>query len=126
VALGRGGRVYVADRENERVQVFDTTGRFLAQWRSDALGKPFALVPGPAGTRWAGVWLVADGGRAEYANAPNARSGVAVVGHDGTVRARFAELGRDALAPLRPHALAVGPDGAVYVAGLRLAKFVCR
>jgi peptidylamidoglycolate lyase len=126
VTLGRGGRVYVADRENQRVQIFDTTGRFLGQWRSDALGKPFALAGGPVGTRWAGTWLVADGGRAGYADDANAPSGVAVVGPDGAVRARFAEPGRDALAPLRPHALAVGADGAVYVAGLRLAKFTCR
>ena len=129
VALGADGRVYVADRENERVQVFGPTGRFLAEWRSDALGKPFALVPGPAGTRWAGFWLVADGGRAGYFDDANARSGVAVVAvvaEDGVVRGRVAELGRDAIAPLRPHALAVGADGALYVAGLRLAKFMCQ
>jgi peptidylamidoglycolate lyase len=126
VALGPDGRVYVADRENERLQVFDTAGHFVAQWKSDALGKPFAVARGPEGTRWAGTWLVADGGRSDYSAHPDAPSGVAVVGPDGAVRARFAEPGRDALAPLRPHALAVGPDGAVYVAGLRLAKFVCR
>jgi DNA-binding beta-propeller fold protein YncE len=118
--------VYVADRENARVQLFDAAGRFVAQWKSDALGKPFAVARGPAGTRWSGTWLVADGGRSGYATDPRATSGVAVVGPDGAVRARFAEVGRDATAPLRPHALAVGPDGAVYVAGLRLAKFVCR
>jgi peptidylamidoglycolate lyase len=126
VTLGPGRRVYVADRENARVQLFDATGRFVAQWKSDALGKPFAVARGPAGTRWSGTWLVADGGRSGYATDPRATSGVAVVGPDGAVRARFAEVGRDATAPLRPHALAVGPDGAVYVAGLRLAKFVCR
>lgn len=126
VALGADGRVYVADRENERVQLFDATGRFVGQWHSDALGKPFAVARGPAGTPWAGAWLVADGGRGDYFGDATARSGVVVVAPDGAVRARFAELGRDALAPLRPHALAVGRDGAVYVAGLRLAKFICR
>lgn len=125
VALGERGRVYVADRENERVQVFDTIGRVIAQWKSDALGKPFALARGPAGTRWAGTWLVADGGRADYVAEPNAPSGIAVVGADGVVHARFGEPGRGVLAPLRPHALAIGKDGAVYVAGLRLAKFIC-
>lgn len=126
VALDTAGRVYVADRENERVQLFDSTGRYLSEWRSDTLGKPFALLRGPAGTRWVADWLVADGGRGGYFDDPRARSGIAVVAPDGAVRARFAELGRDALAPLRPHALAVGRDGAVYVSGLRLAKFVCR
>jgi DNA-binding beta-propeller fold protein YncE len=26
------GRVYVTDRENRRIQVFDSTGKFLDQW----------------------------------------------------------------------------------------------
>jgi DNA-binding beta-propeller fold protein YncE len=28
----RKGRVYVSDRDNERIQVFDPDGRFLSQW----------------------------------------------------------------------------------------------
>src|SRR6266496_2418583 len=35
------GRVYVGDRENDRVQVFDAEGRFLAQWQG--IGAPFGL-----------------------------------------------------------------------------------
>lgn len=33
LAIDAGGRVYVADRSNSRIQVFDLEGRFLAQWR---------------------------------------------------------------------------------------------
>ena len=33
IALDSEGRVYVADRSNARVQVFDQDGTFLAQWR---------------------------------------------------------------------------------------------
>ena len=36
VAIDRRGDVYVADRENSRVQVFDARGRYRAQWVSDA------------------------------------------------------------------------------------------
>src|SRR5947207_1161862 len=32
VALGPGGRVYVADQTNRRVQVFTPAGNFLFQW----------------------------------------------------------------------------------------------
>jgi tripartite motif-containing protein 71 len=32
IALGREGRVYVADQNNRRVQVFDRQGKFLTQW----------------------------------------------------------------------------------------------
>jgi len=34
VALDSKGRVYVADRNNARVQVFDPDGKFLAQWQN--------------------------------------------------------------------------------------------
>lgn len=32
ICLDREGRVYVADRENSRIQLFDSEGRFLQQW----------------------------------------------------------------------------------------------
>jgi hypothetical protein len=34
VGVDRQGRVYVADRENFRVQIFDAGGRYLAQWNN--------------------------------------------------------------------------------------------
>ncbi len=39
-----GDLVYVGDRENERIEIFDTSGRFLRQWH---LGHPFGLVVTP-------------------------------------------------------------------------------
>jgi len=41
VQVDENGIVYVADRENGRVQRFDLDGKFLGEW--DALGKPFSL-----------------------------------------------------------------------------------
>ncbi len=35
------GRLYVADRTNQRVQIFDGTGKFLGKWTS--LGSPWGL-----------------------------------------------------------------------------------
>jgi outer membrane protein assembly factor BamB len=32
IAVDRNSRVYVADRENSRVQIFDSDGRFLSEW----------------------------------------------------------------------------------------------
>ena len=34
VCTDRQGRVYVADRENHRIQVFDDTGRYITQWNN--------------------------------------------------------------------------------------------
>jgi len=39
-----GDLVYVGDRENARIEIFDTNGRFLRQWN---LGHPFGLVVTP-------------------------------------------------------------------------------
>ena len=41
VAVDPAGLVYVADRANERVQVFDADGKFLAKWTN--LGAPWGL-----------------------------------------------------------------------------------
>jgi DNA-binding beta-propeller fold protein YncE len=41
IAIDKKGRVYIADRENERVQIFDADGNFLDQWKH--IGKPFGL-----------------------------------------------------------------------------------
>ncbi|MBM3814265.1 MAG: 6-bladed beta-propeller [Acidimicrobiia bacterium] len=41
VALDEQGRVYVADRTNERIQVFDAAGKFLQKWTH--AGAPWGL-----------------------------------------------------------------------------------
>lgn len=42
IQVDENGIVYVADRENGRVQRFDLEGRYLGEWAN--LGKPFSLV----------------------------------------------------------------------------------
>jgi DNA-binding beta-propeller fold protein YncE len=42
IACDDAGRVYVADRENHRIQVFDGEGRFQTQWNN--LHRPCALI----------------------------------------------------------------------------------
>jgi DNA-binding beta-propeller fold protein YncE len=46
VAVDSRGRVYVADRTNERVQVFDGDGKFLAKWTD--IGAPWGLTYSPS------------------------------------------------------------------------------
>lgn len=41
IAVDAQDRVYVGDRENNRIQVFDTNGNFIAQWTN--VGAPWAL-----------------------------------------------------------------------------------
>jgi peptidylamidoglycolate lyase len=39
VTMDSSGRIYVADRANSRVQVFDRSGKFLAKWTD--VGQPW-------------------------------------------------------------------------------------
>jgi sugar lactone lactonase YvrE len=36
--MDKAGRLYVADRSNSRIQIFDQDGKFLAEWRQ--FGRP--------------------------------------------------------------------------------------
>ena len=49
------GRVYVTDRDNERVQVFDAGGKFLAEWKN--IGVVSALAMTRDGRIWTGAVL---------------------------------------------------------------------
>ena len=81
LAIDSAGRVYVADRENDRVQVFDPSGHFIAQWKATAIGRPYgiALLRGH-------LMAIADGG--EHPDSGSDRSGVSVVDLTGRVIAR--------------------------------------
>jgi len=41
IAVDSRGRIYVADRSNNRIQIFDPAGRFLTQWTN--FGTPWGL-----------------------------------------------------------------------------------
>lgn len=120
LAMDTVGRIYVADRENDRVQVFDSEGQFLAQWKGGAIGRPYGIAIAPNGTA-----LIADGG--EQPDSPPDRSGADVLTLDGTMIERFGRWGNYDGQFLMAHDIAVAQDGAVYVGditGGRVQKFV--
>jgi hypothetical protein len=105
------GRVYVGDRENDRIQIFDGEGKFLARWKES--GAPFGLFL--AGGRM----FVADG-RAHW---------VRVLDLEGRPLGRWGEKGGLPGQFNLPHAVCVDSRGAVYVTeitGQRVQKFVPR
>jgi peptidylamidoglycolate lyase len=122
VAVDGTGRVYVADRGNSRVQVFDSHGVFLEEWHGADLGRPFGVMMGP-GERI----FVVDGG--DNPQTPPDRSGVAILDRSGRILRRFGRYGNYDGQFRTAHAAAIGPDGAVYVVditGQRVQKFVPR
>jgi peptidylamidoglycolate lyase len=122
IALDGDGRVYVADRGNSRLQVFDAGGRFVAAWKSDALGRPFGVAIGGDGKLY-----VADGG--DQPVTPPDHSCALRLAADGAIEACFGSFGDGEGQFRMAHAIAVAPDGAVYVAdalGKRVQKFLSR
>jgi DNA-binding beta-propeller fold protein YncE len=112
VCTDAAGRVYVADRENHRVQIFDAEGNYLAQWNN--LHRPCGLH--------------IDGGRVYIGQLPShldvnaayPNIGACVTIHDLTGR-RLARIGdvRVGEGPNQytaPHGIAVDSHGDIYVA----------
>ena len=122
IAIDGRGRVLVADRSNARVQVFDQSGKFLAQWQGVELGRPYAATPGQKNRVF-----IADGG--DQPAAPPDRAGVVVVDADGKLIMRFGRFGNYDGQFRLAHDIAVAKDGSVYVVdawGQRVQKFVLR
>jgi DNA-binding beta-propeller fold protein YncE len=93
------GRVYVSDRANSRIQVFDPNGRYLTEWKGIGAFSGLEMMPD-------GRLYAAGGSRVVVLNL----EGQVVETLNGDVRAA--------------HAIAVGPNGEVFVAELnwRLQK----
>jgi len=47
IVMDRNQNLYVADRQNSRVQVFDTDGKFKQEWDLDGLTWSICITPGP-------------------------------------------------------------------------------
>lgn len=52
ICLDGEANVYVADRENNRIQKFDSSGKFLQQWADDSFGAVCAVAVGKENQRW--------------------------------------------------------------------------
>lgn len=109
VCIDREGRVFVGDRENNRVQVFDSQGKYLAQF--PVPGGPFGLEL----TRERRFFVAA--GRSDEVRWLDA---------EGKVLARWGMKGKAPGDFSLPHGICVDGQGDVYVAevgGQRIQKF---
>jgi DNA-binding beta-propeller fold protein YncE len=114
ICTDQEGWVYVADRENHRVQVFDANGKYETQWNN--LHRPCGLhmLRGPAPLCFIGeLGPAMDVNR----NVPNLGPRVSIVSAEGEILCRLG--GRHAgEAPgefIAPHGIAVDSRGDIYV-----------
>ena len=108
------GWVYVADRENHRVQVFDGNGKYETQWNN--LHRPCGLFMPPGKCP---VCYIGELGAVQPVsrNVPNLGPRVTIVDNTGKRISRLGGLG-PGLGPtefLAPHGLAVDSHGDLYV-----------
>jgi DNA-binding beta-propeller fold protein YncE len=110
------GWVYVADRENHRIQVFDSHGRYQTQWNN--LHRPSAMhmVPGPSPRFYLGEigpYLSSNHGW------PNLGPRVSMLSNTGELLGRLDSPVREPDATgafVSPHGIAVDLHGDMYVA----------
>jgi peptidylamidoglycolate lyase len=121
VAVDAPGLVYVADRNNARIQVFDGNGKFLKTWKSNELGRPWSVTIGPDN-----LLYVVDGG--DLKPNPPDRGQLLKLDLSGKVLSKWSRFGNYDGQIYWGHDLAVGKDGAVYVGdvyhGMRVQKFI--
>jgi tripartite motif-containing protein 71 len=110
VALDSQGRVYVGDRSNKRVQIFDQAGKFLGKWTD--VGSPFGLYY----VRSENALYLCDG----------ANNRIVKLNLDGQVVGVLSSYGKTPGKLDVAHYLAVDSTGAIYVAEIknwRVQKF---
>ncbi|MGH9660290.1 MAG: peptidyl-alpha-hydroxyglycine alpha-amidating lyase family protein [Bryobacteraceae bacterium] len=113
VALDAQGRVYVADRTNARVQVFDGNGKFLAKWTD--IGNPWGLTY----SKKENAIYMADGAANRVIKLNLDGQVLGVLGGYGRVQGKFDFA----------HHIAVDSTGALYVVEIknwRVQKFAAK
>jgi len=117
VACDDDGWVYVADRENHRVQVFDGKGKYETQWNN--LMRPCGLFVERGSNPLAFIGeLGPETAAALTRDVPNLGPRVTVVSNKGNVLAYLGTkpIGEGAGQFIAPHGIAVDSRGDIYVA----------
>ena len=110
VAVDNQGRVYVGDRENHRMQIFDGDGKFLAQWKH--VGSPWGIVI----TEDQSIYMC-DGHNNRILRLNTKGEILGVLGAPGKLPGQLDFS----------HHMAIGPSGSIYVAEIknwRVQKFI--
>jgi len=102
ITIDSRGRLYVADRSNQRIQIFDQNGRFLGKWTN---------IPPPQGVYYAA--------REDVIYVSTFDHRVAKLNLDGQVLGVFGARGKTPGQFDSAHNIAVDSEGSIYVAEIR-------
>ena len=116
IAVAADGRVFVCDRENDRIQIFSPDGEYLSEW-SDTQ-RPTHIVFDPEGRAYVSeLWWHPGMKSQRHGPITQARQGrVSVYDKEGRLLTRWGTL--EATAPgsfAAPHGIAVDSRGDIYV-----------
>jgi sugar lactone lactonase YvrE len=115
ICADRDGYVYVADRENHRVQVFDRNGKYETQWNH--MHRPCALYLSSSARPLCYIGELGPGMEVNR-EIPNLGPRLSIYDLEGKLRARLGDLraGEKPGQFLAPHGLAMDSRGDLYVA----------
>jgi len=111
IVIDTAGKLYVADRENGRIQIFDQEGNFLGKWSNLGAAWGLAYVPRE------NAFYMSDGVNDQVIKLDQDGHVLGVLGSHGKGPGKFHY----------PHSVAVDSHGALYVAEVlnwRVQKFV--
>ena len=119
ICCDASGWVYVADRENHRIQVFDGGGKYQTQWNN--VHRPCGLCMCCAGTESLFyVGELAPGQEFSNRDWPHLGPRVSILDQQGRLVARLGDFGGPSIPSpfIAPHGVAVDSQGSIFVAEL--------
>jgi DNA-binding beta-propeller fold protein YncE len=125
VIVDNEGLVYIADRENQRVQVFDTDGNFVTQWNDMSRVAAICFGVGDDSNLYLGEYYCGIGSNSMGTNlGPR----VSVMDRKGNVLARVGtnSYGDEPGRFYSPHGIAVDSKGDIYVAEVSWSDYGSR
>ncbi len=115
IACDEEGYVYVADRENHRIQIFDGNGRYVAQWNN--LHRPSGLFMTRGKCPLCVIGEIGPYLRSNF-GWPNVGPRLSILSKEGKLLSRIGTVPSAGIGPgqfISPHGIAVDSRGDIYV-----------